>query len=309
MTQTLGLVLNPTAGKGKAHRAGLPLRAAFEKLGFLVEDLTAPSLAAATSSTRQAVVDGLDALVVAGGDGMTHLGVNAVADTSLPLGIVALGTGNDVVRGLGLPRNSVAEGVKAIAAALATGPRRIDAVKVTDTRHSMHEWFCGVLSAGFDAAVNALANTMRFPRGESVYVRALLSELRRYQPYGFDIDIDGQRIWSGPAALVAVANGNFIGGGMRIAPQAVMDDGQLDVVIGGPLSRGALLRVFPKVYKGGHMKHRQVHAYRGRNVTIYPRIDLGRRPPDAHTDGERVGPLPLQCEIVPGAVNILAPHK
>ncbi|MCL1897993.1 MAG: diacylglycerol kinase family lipid kinase [Micrococcales bacterium] len=309
MKQVLGLVVNPTAGKGKAHKADPQLREAFTKLGFQVEDLTAPDLAAATSSTRHAVVEGLDALVVAGGDGMTHLGVNAVAGTSLPLGLIGLGTGNDVVRGLGLPRNKLDEGVKAIAAALETGPRRIDAVKISDTTHSMQEWFCGVLSAGFDAAVNALANQLQFPRGESVYVRALMKELRHYRPYGFEVEVDGQPVWQGPAALVAVANGYYIGGGMKIAPQAVMDDGFLDVVIGGPLSRAALLRVFPKVYRGNHMHHRQVHAYKGKTVTIKPRLDLGPQPPDAHTDGERIGPLPLRCEVVPGAVLVLAPPQ
>ena len=269
--------------------------------------LTAPDLAGATTFTRQAVVEGLDALIVAGGDGMTHLGVNAVADTSLPLGLIGLGTGNDLVRGLGLPRDRVEAGVRAIGQALQGEPRRIDAVKVSSTGHSMTEWYCGVLSAGFDAAVNARANHLRFPRGESVYVRALFSELRRYQPYGFDIEVDGQRCWSGPAALVAVANNRFIGGGMKIAPHAVIDDGLIDVVVGGPLGRAALLRVFPKVYSGSHMSHRQVHKFTGRRVTVYPRLDLGGTPPDAHTDGERVGPLPLTCEIVPGAVRLLAP--
>jgi len=302
-------VLNPTAGKGKATGSWPHLRANFEAQGHRVVDLSAPDLAGATASARQAVVDGLDALVVAGGDGMVHLGVNLVAGTSLPLGIIALGTGNDVARSLGLPRSSAKAGADAVCQALAQPPYRVDAVEVSTPHHSMSEWFCGVLSAGFDAAVNAKANALAWPRGESVYVRALFAELRRYQPYGFDVELDGRPCWSGPAALVAVANGLYFGGGMKLAPQAVMDDGLIDLMVAGPLTKAQLLRVFPRIYGGSHLSHPAVNLFTGKSVTIRPRADLGANPPDAHTDGERVGPLPLTCTVVPGAVRILRPVR
>jgi diacylglycerol kinase (ATP) len=302
----IGLVVNPTAGKGRAQGQRDKLGAIWKARGHQVVDLSAPDLAAAETSARQAVVDGVDALVVAGGDGMTHLGVNVVAGTTLPLGIIPLGTGNDVARALGLPRRDLEAAVKVIEQGLAAGPRVIDAVRVTDTSHSMMEWFVGVLSAGFDAAVNATANRLAWPPGESVYVRALLKELSRYAPYGFEIDIDGKLAWQSAAALVAVANGSDIGGGMRIAPEASLDDGLLDIVIAGPVSKATLLTVFPRVYRGTHVSHPSVSVRRGREIVIKPRLDLGQAPPDAHTDGERVGPLPLSCVCVPGALRVLA---
>ncbi|MDR2381089.1 MAG: YegS/Rv2252/BmrU family lipid kinase [Bifidobacteriaceae bacterium] len=302
----LGVVVNPTAGKGKAENRGARVAELLTARGHAVVDLSAPDLAAAHRSARQAVVDGVDALIVAGGDGMTHLGVNVVAGTTLPLGIIPLGTGNDVARILGVPRHDVGESIQAIERALEAGPRVIDAVKVTDGTHSMSEWYAGVLSAGFDAAVNARANILRWPRGESVYVRALLRELSRYKPYGFELEIDGERAWQSAGALIAVANGSDIGGGMHIAPDASLDDGLLDVVIAGPISVATLLTVFPRVYRGTHVFHPAVTVLRGKTVKLVPRPDLGAMPPDAHTDGERVGPLPLECCCMPRALRVLA---
>ncbi|MDR2378378.1 MAG: diacylglycerol kinase family lipid kinase [Bifidobacteriaceae bacterium] len=302
----LGVVVNPTAGKGKAENQGARVAALIKARGHEVVDLSAPDLAGAHASARQAVVDGVDALIVAGGDGMTHLGVNVVAGTTLPLGIIPLGTGNDVARILGLPRHDLEASVEAIERGLEDGPRLIDAVRVSDTSHSMSEWYAGVLSAGFDAAVNATANRLSWPRGESVYVRALFKELAHYKPYGFEIDIDGELAWQSAAALVAVANGSDIGGGMHIAPDASLDDGLLDVVIAGPVSTATLLTVFPRVYRGTHVTHPAVSILRGREVTVKARPDLGLAPPDAHTDGEKIGPLPLSCRCEPGALRVLA---
>jgi diacylglycerol kinase (ATP) len=301
------VVVNPTAGKGRAKDAGAQAAKVLAERGHSVVDLSAPDLAQATTSARQAVVDGVDALIVAGGDGMTHLGVNIVAGTSLPLGIIPLGTGNDVARNLRLPMHDCEPAITVIEQALEAGPRVIDAVRVTDGTHSMGEWYAGVLSAGFDAAVNARANALSWPRGEAVYARAVLMELSSYRPYGFKVTLDDDVTWESAGCLVSVANGTDIGGGMHIAPDADLEDGLLDVVLGGPLSRSALLRVFPKVYKGKHVTHPEVTILRSKVVTIEPRPDLGQMPPDAYTDGERVGPLPLTCTCVPKALRVLAP--
>jgi diacylglycerol kinase (ATP) len=150
---------------------------------------------------------------------------------------------------------------------------------------------------------------LNWPRGESVYVRALFKELSHYRPYGFEIEIDGELAWQSAAALVAVANGSDIGGGMHVAPDASVDDGQLDIVIAGPVSTGTLVTVFPRVYRGTHVTHPALTILRGREVTIKPRPDLGALPPDAHTDGERVGPLPLSCRCMPGALAVLAGRR
>lgn len=300
----IGVVVNPTAGHGRGARRGRNLLAAIDNRGHTVLDLSAADLLGAEQRARQAVVDGLDVLVVVGGDGMVHLGTNIVAGTDLPLGIVAAGSGNDIARAMGLPRHDIRQAVRVIERGLESGGRAIDAVVVGPPDYSAHEWFIGVLSCGLDAAVNARANTLTWPRGGGRYVRAVIPELRRFRPYGYRLTLDDET-WESTGSLVAVANGALIGGGMRIAPTSRMDDGLLDVVIAGPLSRHELLGVFPRVYSGSHVRHPAVTILRARTVLL-EHSPVGPVPPAACADGERIGPLPLRVEVRPGAVRLLA---
>ncbi|MFI2752018.1 diacylglycerol/lipid kinase family protein [Cellulomonas sp. P22] len=301
----IGVVVNPTAGRGRGSDAGSATVDALRRRGHHVEDLSATDLEAASARARHASVRGLDALVVVGGDGMVNLGANVVADTDLPLGIVAVGTGNDLARALDLPRGDVEASVRAIEHGLARGARAIDAVSVGPPRHAARSWFLGALSCGVDAAVNARANALTWPQGGARYVRALVSELRRFTPYGYRITLDDV-VWESAGSVVAVANAPWIGGGVKIAPDAVIDDGLLDVVVAGPFTRGGVVRVFPGMYAGRHVRHPAVQVFRTRTALIEPVPGLGPTPPDAFADGERVGPSPLAAQVHPGAVRVLA---
>jgi len=281
----------------RAHRL-------LERAGHDVHDVSGLTLAHATDRARQAVTAGLDALVVVGGDGMVHLGVNVVAGTSLPLGIVAVGTGNDIARALGLPRGDVDKAVAALDHALRTGARRIDAVRAGPLDGTDHEWFAGVLSCGLDAAVNARANRLTWPNGHARYLRALVPELVAFQPYGYRVRVD-DATWESAGTLVAVANTPWFGGGLPIAPDAVPDDGLLDVVVAGPFTRPGAVGIFPRIYRGRHVEDPRVQVLRGRRVVVEPAPELGPTPPAAFADGERVGPLPLLVEAVPGALGVL----
>lgn len=300
----IGVVVNPTADRGRGRGAGQQALSALRSRGHTVEDLSGGSLEDATARARHAAVQGLDALVVVGGDGMVHLGANVVADTGLPLGIVAAGTGNDIARALGLPRGDVVAAVAAIEHGLAHGPRAIDAVSAGPPLHSAREWYLGVLSCGIDAAVNARANALTWPRGSARYVRAVATEIRRFRPYGYRVTLDDV-IWESAGSLVAVANGRWIGGGVKIAPDALLDDGLLDVVVAGPFTRGGMTRIFPGMYVGRHVRHPAVEVFRSRTVLIEPVLALGAEPPDAYADGERLGPTPLAARVHPGAVQVL----
>jgi diacylglycerol kinase (ATP) len=162
-------------------------------------------------------------------------------------------------------------------------------------------WFVGVLGAGFDAVVNERANGWARPRGRSRYILAMLRELPVFRPRRYTIDLDGQRL-STAAMLVAVANGPSYGGGMRVAPDARLDDGLLDVMVVEPLSRLRFLSIFPRVYAGTHVSDPRVSVRRGRRVVLdAPGIV-------AYADGERITALPLTCEVVPAAVIVLAPR-
>lgn len=300
----LGVVVNPTAGRGRGTQAGRRVHELLRERGHKVEDLSAATLAQATDRARAAAVQGLDALVVVGGDGMVHLGVNVVAGTGLPLGIVAAGTGNDIARTLALPRGDVEASVAAIEHGLLDGPRRVDAVRVGSPEHAAHEWYLGVLSCGFDAAINARANAMTWPKGSGRYVRALAAELGRFRPFGYRVTLDDS-VWESAGTLVAVANVPWIGGGLKIAPDAQVDDGLLDVVVAGPFSKAGVVKIFPGIYQGKHVGHPSVEVRRSRSVLIEPVTELGAVPPAAFADGERIGPLPLRVTVDPGALSVL----
>ncbi|MFS0704596.1 diacylglycerol kinase family protein [Cellulomonas sp. 179-A 9B4 NHS] len=300
----LGLVVNPAAGRGRGAAAGRRTHALLAAAGHDVHDLSAPTLARATDRARAAVLAGVDALVVVGGDGMVHLGADVLAGTGVPLGVVPVGTGNDVARAVGLPRADVDGAVAAVLAGLGDGPVALDAVRVGPPGGPVREWYAGVLSCGLDAAVNARANTLRWPHGTARYVRALVPELARFRPYGYRVTLD-DGVWESGGTLVAVANTAWFGGGLRIAPGADPTDGLLDVVLAGPFTRAGAVGIFPGLYHGRHVRDPRVRVVRSRRVVVEPRADLGPPPPPAFADGERIGPLPLVAEVVPGALSLL----
>lgn len=301
MAARLVVAVNPLAGAGRGTELGQQTAEALRAAGHEVRILTAATAAGLEAAMRRAVATTPpDAVIVVGGDGAVHLAVNALARSGVPLGLVAAGTGNDFARCLELPRGDPAASIVALTAALA-GPvprtRAIDAVRVSNGR-----WFAGMLSAGFDAAVNERANRMTHLAGTPRYVAAVLLELVRLHPrrYRITTDRDTRRL---DAVLVTVGNTASIGGGMRLAPDAKVDDGRLDVLVATPLTRLELMRLLPKVFSGRHVTDDHVSIERGRVITID--IDDRGAAPMTYADGERFGPLPLTLEVVSEAILLL----
>lgn len=193
----LGVVVNPTAGKGRGARVGQAVLDDLVARGHDVYDLSGRNSDLALEHAHRAVADGLEALVVVGGDGMVHLGVQAVAGTGTPLGIVAVGTGNDFAATLGLPVADPAASGRALCAALdagTAGVRTVDAIHVTGAGIPRpHDgapharWCAGALSAGLDASVNARANAMLRPRGSSRYTIAAVASILTYRPWPYTL--------------------------------------------------------------------------------------------------------------------------
>lgn len=289
MTREIALLTNPTAGKGRGARARSVALPRLREAGLVVRDLQGRDADEALDLARSAVADGVDSLVVVGGDGMVHLGVQAVATTGTSLGIVPCGTGNDVARYFDLPRKD------AVAAADRVVAGR---TRVVDAARSGPSYFATVLCAGFDAVVNERANRMTWPRGQMRYNLATVAELRTFEPLPYVLEIDGVELRT-EAMLVAVGNGPSFGGGLRITEGARLDDGMLDVVIIKPMSKPGLVRTYPKLFKGTHTTHPAYEHHLARTVTVAaPGIVT-------YADGERFGPLPLTVECVPGALTVL----
>ncbi|MFJ2033587.1 diacylglycerol kinase [Streptosporangium sp. NPDC087985] len=290
MPGEIAVLVNPAARGGRSRGLLAPVLNRLGQGGAEVSVIVGESADDALERACTAVSEGPDALVAFGGDGLVHLAVQAVAGTDVPLGIIPAGTGNDIADALGLPKK---DPLSAADTVLRAAPRTIDAAKV-----GRDEWFAGVVCCGFDSRVNERANRMTWPPGMAKYLVALAEELRSFQPIPFRLDLDGEVI-EHEAMLVAVGNTRSYGAGMRVCPDAVPDDGLLDVTILGAMPRGEFLRTFPRVYRGTHVTHPAVTLRRARRVTLEAPGVV------AYADGERVGPTPLTCEIVPGSLRVL----
>jgi diacylglycerol kinase (ATP) len=291
---TVAVLANPAAGRARIDRLLPGVLARLRAGGRPVLTLLTTSAEQAESAARGAVADGAAALVAIGGDGTVHAALQAVGGTGVPLGIVTAGTGNDFAMAVGVPRDPMAA---AAAIADASRVRRFDLARMT-AADGRTRWYGAVLGAGFDAIVNERANGMRFLRGPRSYNLAVLAELARLRPRLYTLTLDGTS-YTHNAVLVAVGNTASYGGGMRICPAADPTDGLLDVVVGEEVSRLTLLRLQPRVYRGTHVEHPLVTAYRARTVDIEAVGITG------YADGERAFPLPVSITCVPGALTLV----
>ncbi|TKS99890.1 diacylglycerol kinase [Streptomyces lasalocidi] len=296
MTSEITLFVNPTAGRGRGARAAQPAASAFRAAGHAVRTVVGRDAAEALARARAAVAEGTGALVAVGGDGLVHLALQAVAGTRTPLGVVAVGTGNDFARALGLPVRDPAAAGALLADALEGGR-----VRDVDLGRAGDRWFGTVLASGFDSRVNDRGNRMRWPAGRARYDLAVLAELAALRPFPYRLRLDDGEVREIEATLVAVGNGPSYGGGMRICPGADPADGLLDVTVVGDCSRTTLLRVFPRVYRGTHVDHPKITVHRA------ARVELAAPDVTGYADGEPLGPLPLTVRCIPGAVRVIGP--
>lgn len=291
MARDIALVVNPTAGNGAGLRVLASVAARLRDGGAWVRVVAGSDAAQAADLARAAVSQRPDAVVAVGGDGLVHLTVQALAGSGVPLGIVPAGTANDLARVLGIPRD---DPVHAADVVLAGHTRTVDAGRCGD------QWFANVVSCGFDAVVSERAAGFRRLPGHARYLAALAAELPRFRPVRFDLELDG-RAWRTDAMFVAVGNSSTYGTGMRICPDARLDDGLLDVVA-LDVSRAEVAALFPLVYGGWHLRYPGVSVRRARTVSIAaPGLT-------AYAAGEQLAPLPLTCAAVPGALEVLVPR-
>jgi diacylglycerol kinase (ATP) len=309
---TFVLAVNPRAGRGRAlneaHRAAQLLRAGGDEAVVLsAADLDA--LVVQVRDRLRACTPPARALVVVGGDGVVQAGLGVLLELAghgieIPLGIVPCGTGNDLARHLGLPERDPEVAAGRILRRLDEAvPRRLDVgrVRFPDGRTM---YFGTALCAGFDAVVNERAD--RWPRlhGPSRYLLAVLAEILRLRTRRYRLEVvdaaGRARTEEREGVLLNVANTSSVGGGLRIVPGARHDDGLLDLFTVAPLGRARFLALFPTLFTGRHVDLECVRTEPVRSV----RIDAAGV--TAYADGERLGPLPVAVDVLPGAVRVLA---
>jgi diacylglycerol kinase (ATP) len=289
----IALVVNPVSGVGRAARLAA---AVAERLGAGASVQVHAGASPDESAELLAAVAGVcDAVVVLGGDGIVHLALQALALGDTPLGIVPAGTGNDTADALGLPADPMAAADAVLAALDAGSVRRVDLGRTGEGR-----WWGTVLCAGFDSAVNATANRLRWPRGPRRYDIAIGVEVLKLRPRQMHLRLDDEELEL-PITLVAVGNAPQYGGRKYITPHAKMDDGVFSVAVISAVGRIELARMAPSLNHAGHLTHPAVRMYTARSV------ELSAPHTPAYADGEYIDALPVRTECVPGALPVLVP--
>lgn len=295
---SFAFLVNPLSGGGAAPGAVVPVARLLREAGAGVEVSYSPGPAAVASLVDAALGRG-DVVVCVGGDGMLSSLAGPVARGGGVLGLLPAGRGNDFARMLGLPTTPQAQAELL----LAGRTRRVDLLTYGD------RVVAGSVYAGVDARAAELVDRSRRLPASVHYPSAALRALASYRPARYRLSVDGveQEL---SAATVVVANSACYGQGMRIAPDASVSDGLLDVVVVGAASRWALVRALPSLYDGSHVDRAGVQVVRGARVELR---GGGRSPVAVGGDGEPLGVLPgladepAVVEVLPGALRVVAP--
>jgi YegS/Rv2252/BmrU family lipid kinase len=288
----LTLLVNPSSGGGRALKVLPQVEAALDarRAEFRVQrtrDLE--------HGVRQALgaIEAGEVPVVVSGDGLIGAIGGAMAGSETPLGIVPGGRGNDLARVLGIPDDP--EG--AVDVLLTGETRSIDVGEVNGKR------FLGIVSVGFDSEANRVANEISFLRGNLVYAYAAIRTLIGWKPGRFTVRVDDER-YRFTGYSVSVANNKAFGGGMFIAPDAELDDGEFDIVTVGEMGKLRALGTMPKVFKGTHVEEEHVSVFRA------PHLELtASKPYPVYADGEHLSDLPASLRVLPRALDIIVPPR
>jgi YegS/Rv2252/BmrU family lipid kinase len=287
--QPLVLLVNPSSGGGRGMKVLPRVEAVLDTRRVPFRVVRTKSLDHGVAKALRAV-EGGELPVVLSGDGLIGAVGGAMAGEETPLGILPGGRGNDLARVLGIPT----EPEEAIEVVLAGHSRAIDVGEANGKR------FLGIASVGFDSDANRIANASRF-RGNLVYAYAALRALVSWKPARFTIAI-GDRHTRVEGYSVVVANSKAYGGGMFVAPDAELDDGEFDVVTIAKVGKLRFLGNLPKVFKGTHVNNDEVRVVRTAHLSL-----SASRPFAVYADGEHLTDLPAELRVIPRALRVLVP--
>ena len=288
---TLAVIVNPAAGGGRAGRALPAVQAQLRRLGLDHHVRATTGLDHARALARDAAAGG-ETVVAFGGDGLIGAVAGALVEIDAVLGVLPGGRGNDFARSLQIPINPVA----------ACEVLRSGAVRRLDLGVVGGRTFIGIAGCGFDSVANRIANESTLVRGKLVYAYGAMRALTGWRPASFVVTVDDDPPRTISGYTVAAANSGLYGGGMRLAPDARLDDGLLEIVIVSEMPRWRFLALLPRVFSGSHVNLPEVQVIRGRRVRIE-----ASRPFALYADGDPVAELPAEVEVLPGAVRTIVP--
>ena len=285
------LLVNPSAGSGRALKRLPAIETELDRRRMDHRIVMTTGLDQGCREAQQAAEQG-EIPVVVSGDGLIGKVGGMLAGTATPLGVIPGGRGNDFARVVGIPTDPA----EAVAILAADHRRRIDVGDANGVR------FLCIASCGFDSDANRIANEVKLISGAPVYAYAAIKALWQWRPARFSVTVDGERRQLTGYSVV-VANSKAYGGGMYVAPDALLDDGELDVITTAEIPKRRFLAGIPDVFKGKHVEHDEVAVRRGRVVEVE-----ADRPFDVYADGDPITELPARITVLPDALELIAPE-
>jgi len=288
------VIANPAAGNGRGINHIERLRKLLDARRVSCEFLTTQGPGHATELAAQLAKSETRRVIVAGGDGTVSEVINGLAGTAVEIGVVAIGTGNDLARTLKLPYNDVA---KAVAVALSGRARAVDLGR------ERRRFFVSSVGLGFASDVVEQTNRRSWLGGSAKFFFAVHRALHKLRAIPILLELDGEAREL-DCVSVLVQNTAYTGGGLLIAPDARIDDGLLDVAVIGAIGKLDLVCNFPRLYRGTHSNHPKFAVYRARKVRIETATPL-----PVMLDGDIWGYSPIEAEVVSQAVKVVVDHE
>lgn len=284
------IIANPRAGRGAGIATIERLETRIRERGLDWEIVRTEHPDHATEIARTLVASGTSRIGVLGGDGSAGETAQSLVGTDTALALFPTGTGNDLARSLGIPRNDIDA---AIDVALGGTVRSIDIGRERD-RH-----FVTVMGLVFPSLVAEMANELTWLKGSFAFFAAVYRALHRLRAVPLTIEIDGRREQRECVAIL-VQNTPFTGGGLLMAPAAEIDDGRLDVVIVDRIGKLELMFHFPRAYRGRHLDHPAFEVHRARTIAIHAAEPLAKM-----FDGDLCGTTPVDVTVLPRALKVI----
>lgn len=286
------VLVNPNAGQGRALKILAHVEETLYKLPINFRVVITEKISYAQKTAAHAIKQG-ELIAVMGGDGTARAIASIINEHNSVMGLIPAGRGNDLVRMLKIPTNPVSA-CEVLAFGVETA---IDLAKVND------QPFLGICSLGFDSIANDLANQIKILKGKAVYLYGGLRALLNWESIKFRVNIDGTD-YEHIGYTVAVANSQNYGGGLYLAPNASIQDGLLDTVFIGNISKLRMLVNIPRVFKGTHINEPGFKIIQGRSIKIEADEKY-----TIFADGDAISPPPANIKVMPNALRVIVPDK
>jgi YegS/Rv2252/BmrU family lipid kinase len=294
------VTVNPNAGAGKAGKHWLLIKEKLENAGLEFDFLMSEAHQQNINHVENAISEGYRKIIAVGGDGTLHNVVNGIMNqnivnpSEIKVGMISVGTGNDWVRYHDIPKDYD----KAIEVILKGETQRQDVGKMIYNQGQNHIHFMNFAGIGYDAyVVEHTAHLKKY--GQSAYLYGLVQCLFKYDAYKLKVEVDGTEILNEEIFLMIAGIGQYAGGGMKLSPNAVCNDGFFELNIGKKVSKTDIILLTPKLFTGAYVEHEKVETCKAKHIKVTPLNDEVK----AEADGELIGKGPFELSLVSNALQ------